>query len=194
MKRLLIAGILALSTGVFAHGFHYQVVVKTGLVTDEQGRLTGLQMHWVHDPAISKAMFDDEDMSPAHREQTIKDIADRLVYELAKYGYYTHLKLDGQDVRTEASKIYTLMLDNRQRMVLDFLLPLQEPVGLSGKTLTWTMEDQQGMGILRYPGSGQIALAGAESAKCKVQLSTPPVPSNPDEEAQNPQIVTVSCS
>lgn len=197
MKRLLLAGLLALSlgsSGAFAHGFHYQVVVNTGLVTDAQGHLTGLQMRWIHDPAISKAMFDDEDMSPEHRDQTIKDIGDRLVHDLQRYGYFTQLKLDGQELKTLVASTHTLVLDGKQQMVLDFLLPLQSAADLSGKTLTWTMQDPEGMGILKYPSSNQVSLTGAEATNCKVQLSTPPASSNPDEQAQNPQTVTVNCT
>jgi ABC-type uncharacterized transport system substrate-binding protein len=193
MKRLLMAGLLALSLGsplALAHGFHYRIGVDTKLVVDAQGHLTGLQMSWLHDADISKAMFEDEDMSAENRDQTIRQIGYRLVHDLQRLGYFTQLKLDGQALQTSSAKTHSLSLDSKQQMLLDFLLPLQTPVDLAGKTLTWTMQDPEGMGILTYPASSHIT----PPANCKVQLTTPPTSTNPDEEAQHPQTVTLSCS
>ena len=177
------------SIPAFAHGFHYRIAVDTTLVMDAQGQLNGLQMHWLHDADVSKAMFEDEDMSPEHRDQTIKQIGNRLVHDLQRLGYFTQLKLDGQAVPIGEVQTHTLTVDSKQQMLLDFVLPLQSPVSLSGKTLSWTMQDPEGMGILTYAGDSHVSLPEG----CQLQLATPPASTNPDDEASHPQTVTVSC-
>lgn len=193
MKRILMAGLLALSLApatLLAHGFHYQITVDTSLVTDSQGRLTGLQMHWLQDADVSRAMFEDEDMSPENRSQTIRQVGDRLIHDLQPLNYFTHLKLDGRALQTSAVTTHSLTLDNNQQMVLDFTLPLQTPVMLTGKTLSWTMQDPEGIGILRYTDATHIS----QPANCKAQLISPPAAATLDEQAQQPQTITLSCS
>jgi ABC-type uncharacterized transport system substrate-binding protein len=198
MKKLLSAVLFCLpllsASTAFAHGFHYQITVDTALKTDPQGHLVGLEMHWRHDLDVSKAMFEDEDMSPANRAQTLHQIGERLVNDLRSRGYYTDMKLKGKPLTAAQVKDYTLSVNSDQSMQLDFLLPLASPVALQGKTFTWSMVDPEGAGNLRYSDASHLPQGQNLPANCQLKLSElPPAPAASPDAAQASQMVSLTC-
>ena len=190
-SSILAVALLAMAQSAFAHGFHYQISVDTALKTDAQGNLIGLQMRWLHDAEVSKAMLEDEDLSPAHREQTLQQIATRLLHDLHPYSYYTQLQVNGQELTPAEVTDYTLTVSDDQRMQLDFLLPLT-PTALQGKTVSWNMLDPDGMGILRYADNQHLSLGANPPAQCQFKLEAAPT-TTAEEASATSQTVTLSC-
>ncbi|MDD5392536.1 MAG: DUF1007 family protein [Thiothrix sp.] len=199
MNKFVLSGVFALtalcSAPSFAHDFHHQISVDTALKTNAQGELVGLQMHWLNDENVSKAMLEDEDMSPEHREQTLQQIGGRLLHDLRPMGYYTQLKLDGQTIQPAEAKEYTLTVTADQRLMLDFLLPLPAATAMQGKTLTWNMLDPEGSGILRYADSSHLSLGENPPAHCQLTLSaaTAAADATPEEQSKASQTVSLTC-
>lgn len=186
------AAVLLLGLGgqAFAHDVHYSIDTTSQLVEDAAGRLTGIRMEWLHDAPLSQMILEGEDLTAGQRVATLKALADRLVDDLHRLDYFTHLTLDGKALPMAAVNDYQLELGEAQRLNLAFLLPLATPQDLAGKRLDIALFDAEGVETLVYKDAGDITLGEKIKAACDLTLENKP---QGDAHGEPTQVAHLQC-
>lgn len=170
------AGILllvGLMSPVFAHFAHYEIDVRSSLVEDAAGNLTAIHMNWLYDQGVSELLLEDEDLSPGERAATLQAIAGRIMSDLYKLGYYTHLKVAGKELQLATVTNYKLDVTPDKRLQLDFMLPLAKPQPLAGTQLDIEVVEPTGSGVLLYKSAEDVSTAPTK-ANCLIRLEAHP--------------------
>lgn len=186
------AAVLLLGLGgqAFAHDVHFTIDATSQLVEDTDGRLTGIRMGWLHDAPLSQMILEGEDLTEGQRAATLKVLADRLVGDLHRLDYFTHLTLDGKALPIAAVSDYQLELGEAQRLNLAFLLPLTTPQDLAGKRLDIALFDAEGVETLVYKDEGDITLGEKIKAACDLTLEKK---QQGDAHGESAQVVHLQC-
>jgi ABC-type uncharacterized transport system substrate-binding protein len=119
---------LALGVGVAAAHPHVYVVVKSEIVYDAEGRMTGVRHAWTFDDMFStyatqgleskqKGVFTREELAP---------LAEVNVTSMKEFDFFTQGKLNGQKIEFADPKDYWLDFTN-QELTLHFTLPVKAP-------------------------------------------------------------------
>jgi ABC-type uncharacterized transport system substrate-binding protein len=108
---------------------HVYVTMKSEIVYDAEGRMTGIRHHWTFDDMFSsyatqgleskqKGVFTREELQP---------LAEVNITSMKEFDYFTEGKMNGQKVEFGAPTDYFLELKD-QLLTLHFTLPLKTPV------------------------------------------------------------------
>lgn len=131
LKAFLAAALVSLAfgaTGAKAHP-HVFVTVKSEIVYDAEGKVTGIRHAWTFDDMFStyatqgleskqKGVFTREELAP---------LAEVNVTSMKEFDFFTQGKLNGQKIEFGDPKDYWLDFTN-QELTLHFTLPLKAPV------------------------------------------------------------------
>ena len=69
---------------VQAGSFHYEIDVMTQLLSSQNNKLNTVQMSWLYDEKMSKMLLQDEDITPAKRQQTLNTVGDLIMTDLPR--------------------------------------------------------------------------------------------------------------
>ena len=167
----------------FAH-FHYELPLETSLQANEKGELTGLNITWVYDDALTDLMLKDQ--------KDINKLATKLNNDLRLLNYFTALKLNGKGVNfsTPSSfKLREIKHKDYKNLELNFTLPLKKPVSLKGKnTLEFRHEDANASAIIYYDKADHLQL-GKLKNHCKVNITE----KKKFAEGEAPQTIKIFC-
>ena len=166
-------GLLFLQSAAHAHGFHYQVNVSSQFQTDAAGKLTAIAMDWDYDPQVTSVMLEDEDLSPAKRDQTLQSLTKRLMDDLAVLHYFTELQRNDETVLFNEPTAVSLKvqgIDHAQHLLLHFQLPLQAPISAQEQPLTLTLADPYATGSLSYADTSKVVLPSTWQG-CSLKLN-----------------------
>ncbi len=155
---------LAVSAAV-AHP-HVYVTMKSEIVYDAEGRMTGIRHHWTFDDMFSsyatqglaskqKGVFTREELQP---------LAEVNITSMKEFEYFTEGKLNGQKVEFAAPTDYFLELKD-QLLTLHFTLPLKAPV--QTKSVDLDIYDPLYFVAFEFDEKDPIALKGAPP-NCKL--------------------------
>lgn len=130
---LLLAAILSLPalcawTGeARAHPHVWITSVTTFLFEDRQ--LTGMRQRWRFDEFFSSYVIDehDADGDGVLDEAEITAIRENAFSNLHEYGYFTHVRLDGEPLRMDRVLDFTASIED-EVLIYEFTLALPEPV------------------------------------------------------------------
>ena len=166
--RLLVLAALALPFAVTAARAHPHVYVtmKSEIVYDTEGRMTGIRHHWTFDEMFSsyatqgleskqKGVFTREELQP---------LAEVNVTSLKEFDFFTQGKMNGQKAEFEQPVDYFLDLKD-SGLTLHFTLPLKTPA----KTQAVDLEifDPLYFVAFEFAEKEPITLQGAP-AQCKL--------------------------
>ena len=169
---------------VFAH-FHYELPIKSTLVTNANQQLTAMKLSWIYDDEVSDLML--------KSQKNVKKLGAKLINDRDKLCYFTSLKLDGKSLKT--GKVSQFNLEeikhkDYSNLKLSFTLPVTPPVSLKGNhTLVVNHEDATASAILYYDKPQDLRTSGALKAKCKTIV----VEKKKFDEGESPQDVKVVC-
>jgi len=163
---LLAAGLLPLAvTAARAHP-HVYVTMKSEIVYDAQGQMTGIRHHWTFDDMFSsyatqgleskqKGVFTREELQP---------LAEVNVTSMAEFDFFTQGTMNG--VKVEFDKPVDYFLDMKdQLLTLHFTLPLKKPVAT--KSVDLEVYDPLYFVAFEFADKEPITLQGAP-AHCKL--------------------------
>ena len=168
LSVLLASCLGANSIPVQADGFHYQVQASTEWQSNSQGELTALQMHWTYDTAMAEAL----ELSKNSDAEQFKQRAEALANDLLELGYFSQLAADGQPLAFKNAEQYSIKM-TEQGFIFNFTLPLKTSLAVKGKTLSLSLADPDGIGILSYQSPAQILLDERLAKQCsKPTIST----------------------
>ncbi|MGM0544545.1 MAG: DUF1007 family protein [Pseudomonadota bacterium] len=141
-SRAGLVGILALlvSVSALAHP-HGWIDIKVRLITDDQGRVTGLHQTWQMDPFYSLVVFDELNrVEGATLDEGLDQLGGEIRNNLAGQGYFTRVRVDGEAQPLGEVSEYTAM-QRDGRLTFIFILPLADTPLLDGSTLEYQVYD-----------------------------------------------------
>lgn len=161
---------LVLSAPALAHP-HVFVVVKSELVFDAQGMVSGVRHAWTFDEMYSAFATTgvNADGKPASAAQ-LQPLAEQNVGDLAEFGYFTVLKSPGQKIELGKPEAISMSEDERKLVTLRFTVPLKKPAS-AGKVLTLQVYDPTYFVSFDFDKNG-VSLASAPGG-CSLSLSQP---------------------
>ena len=85
--------LLVMALPLHANDFHYGIDASHQLQENATGQLTGLNMHWVYDAAVTAMLIEGEDLQPNNRAATLKTVGDLMLSDLKTHAYFTTITL-----------------------------------------------------------------------------------------------------
>ena len=175
ISRILRPLALGLATGLLALGFaataahahpHVYVTMKSEIVYDAEGRMTGIRHHWTFDDMFSsyatqgleskvKGKFSREELQP---------LAEVNVTSLKEFDFFTQGKLNGKKAEFEPPVDYFLEQSN-DLLTLHFTLPLKKAAAT--KDIDLEIYDPLYFVAFEFAEKEPISLTGAP-ASCKI--------------------------
>ena len=145
---------------------HVYVTMKSEVVYDAEGRMTGIRHHWTFDDMFSsyatqgleskqKGVFTREELQP---------LAEVNITSMKEYDYFTEGKMNGNKIEFGAPTDYFLELKD-QLLTLHFTLPLKTP--LQTKTVDLEIYDPLYFVAFEFDEKEPIKLKDAP-ANCKL--------------------------
>ena len=168
----------------FAH-FHYELPIKSTLMSNNKQQLSAMQVSWIYDDEVSELMLKDQ--------KDLKKLGKKLINDLDLLQYFTVLKLDGKPLKTGKVKKYHLeeiKHKDYSNLKLTFTLPITSAASLKGNhVLIVNHEDPTASAILYYDKPQDLRINGPLQGKCKTIV----VEKKKFEEGESPQDVKVVC-
>lgn len=168
---LLALGAIGLAAEARAHP-HVFVVVRSEIVFDSQGRVSGVRHAWTFDEMYSAFVTTgvNADGKPASAAQ-LQPLAQTNVGDLAEFGYFTSVKAPGQKIEFGTPEAISMSETDNKLVTLRFTLPLKQPAN-AGRVLTLQVYDPSYFVSFDYDKSEGVRLADAPSG-CSLSLTQP---------------------
>jgi ABC-type uncharacterized transport system substrate-binding protein len=165
-----VAALLYGSAPALAHP-HVFVVVKSEVLFDPQGRISGVRHAWTFDDMYSSFVVAgvNPDGKPATAQQ-LQPLAEQNVGELAEFGYFTVVKAPGQKIEFGKPEAISMSENDKKLVTLRFTVPLKTPAS-AGKALTLQVYDPTYFVSFDFDKDG-VSLAGAPKG-CSLSQSQP---------------------
>jgi ABC-type uncharacterized transport system substrate-binding protein len=129
--KVLALAVLALSLAMSAARAHPHVYVtmKSEIVYDAEGRMTGIRHHWTFDDMFSSYATQglEQKQKGVFTREELQPLAEVNITSMKEFEYFTEGKMNGQKVEFGAPIDYFLELKD-QLLTLHFTLPLKTPV------------------------------------------------------------------
>jgi ABC-type uncharacterized transport system substrate-binding protein len=108
---------------------HVYVTMKSEIVYDAEGRMTGIRHHWTFDDMFSSYATQglESKVKDEFTREELQPLAEVNITSMKEYDFFTEGKMNGKKVEFETPKDYFLELKD-QLLTLHFTLPLKEPV------------------------------------------------------------------
>jgi ABC-type uncharacterized transport system substrate-binding protein len=108
---------------------HVYVTMKSEIVYDAEGRMTGIRHHWTFDDMFSSYATQglESKVKGEFTREELQPLAEVNITSMKEYDFFTEGKMNGKKVEFETPKDYFLELKD-QLLTLHFTLPLKEPV------------------------------------------------------------------
>jgi ABC-type uncharacterized transport system substrate-binding protein len=166
--RPLALGLLALGFAVpAAHAHpHVYVTMKSEIVYDAEGRMTGIRHHWTFDDMFSSYAtqgLESKEKGKFTREE-LQPLAEVNVTSLKEFDFFTQGKMNGQKAEFEQPVDYFLEQKD-DLLTLHFTLPLKKPAAT--KDVDLEIYDPLYFVAFEFAEKEPITLKGAP-ASCKI--------------------------
>ncbi|WP_234976377.1 DUF1007 family protein [Vibrio quintilis] len=162
--------LLSLPYRTFAHP-HSWMDLQT-YIKSSQTALTGFSMIWTFDPMTTAYLFDGEDMSDGHREQTLQKLADSMIRNMLSTHYFTYFYDQKTPVRYQ--KVKTAKLTTHAgKATLSFELDLVKPYPFNGRTLQLRIFDPTYYVDMSWKSHKDVILESPAKAHCSTRLKEP---------------------
>ena len=160
---LLVAGLLvAAPRSADAHP-HVLITARVDILFNAQGQVVGITNIWDFDDAFSAYAIQGYDSKGDGNptRQDLQPFAKVNVQSLAEYGYFTRIKIAGEDVAIAPPKDYFDVFKN-ETLTLHFTLPLARPLDIRGKTLQVDVYDPAYFAAISFSRDNPVTLVGAK--------------------------------
>ena len=175
MRLLLaIALVLAPLAGARAHP-HGWIDIRTEVLTDDEGRVTGLRQAWLFDELYSAFMLDDLEREGFGREEGLARLLRQDVAALAPHDYFTRVEVDGEPVRFGEVRAYANGVA-AGRIWFRFELPLAEAVDPAAGELRYAVFDPTYYIEILHHGDAPVELPDPLAERCEVRVIAPDPP------------------
>lgn len=167
---LLAVALLTVVPRAWSHP-HSFISMQTTLV-QQDGKLTGLKMHWVMDEITSADLL--YDAGKAKADSVVwKKLAAEVMANVMGQHYFTEFWHEGNRVKFgNLPPEYRLMREGN-KAVLEFILPLGEPQPLAGQRYTFSVFDPTWFVDMTFASEKSLHLPAGLAQQCRFTLKTP---------------------
>jgi ABC-type uncharacterized transport system substrate-binding protein len=157
---------------------HSWIDLRSRVIMNDEGRVAALELHWLFDDLYTAYVaqeFVKQDRPPS---EFLPEVASTYLGNLAEYGYFTDVRLDGERlVLGEPTGAESGLRD--RRLWLRFEVPLVKPVDPHSGRLTFAVYDPTYYIEILHVEGETIAFTGPKAEACIGRI----VPPNPSFEA-----------
>ena len=174
---LLALAVVALACGagpVRAHP-HGWIDIRTEVLVDTDGRVTGLRQAWLFDELYSAFILDEFAAEGLSREDGLARLLEEDITALAPFDYFTRVEVADEAVDLGAARAYANGVADG-RIWLRFDLPLAEPVDPAAHGLRYAVFDPTYYIEIRHRGDAPVALGEPLAGRCEVTVVEPDPP------------------
>jgi tRNA threonylcarbamoyladenosine biosynthesis protein TsaE len=144
----------------------------TTYIEGEGGHLTGFKMIWTFDPMTTAYLFDGEDMSKAHRQQTLEKLTKSMLTNMLGTHYFTYVYVGKKHFRYQ--RVYNgTLTTSKGKATLTFRLLLTQPYRLTSQPLKLMIFDPTYYVDMSWKGQKNIILAPGLATQCKFRILQP---------------------
>lgn len=173
MIRQLVVAASLLGFGAVAAQAHPHVwtEMRSGLMVDTQGFITGVRMEWTFDEAYSSFALEglDSNGDGTFGPDEIKPLTDENITSLAESNYFGMLRMDGKLLPHGPVKDYAQTY-NSNRLTLYFVLPLATPVDPRKGMFGYKIYDPDFFIAFDYAKEAPVELEGTLPPGCTFEL------------------------
>lgn len=152
---------------------HVWVTIETEILANEQGLVTGLRHKWTFDEFFSVFASQglDANGDGTLDRQELAALAEENVSSLKYFNYFTYAKAGGKDIALlDPPKDYFLVHE-KQRLTLNFTLPLKEPLSLHETQFTYAVYDPTFYVDFAYAEGEPVKLGANGPAGCRTHVA-----------------------
>jgi ABC-type uncharacterized transport system substrate-binding protein len=172
-----LAGVLVGGGNALAHP-HAWIDLRTRVVMNDQGRVAALELDWLFDDFYTAFVADEFVKQDRPPSEFLPEVANTYLNNLAEYGYFTDVRLDGERLPLgEPTGAESGLRD--KRLWLRFEVPLVEPVDPNSGRLTVAVYDPTYYIEIVYLEGEFVAFSGPGADACFGRV----IPPNPSFEA-----------
>jgi ABC-type uncharacterized transport system substrate-binding protein len=160
----------AMAAAAEAHP-HVWTDMRSSLIVDDKGMITGIRAEWTFDSAYSAFALDglDANGDGVYGPNEIKLLTDENIANLAESDYFGFMRLDGKLLPRGEVKDYAQTYNN-DRLTLYFVLPLQTPVDPRSGAFSYKIYDPDFFIDFTYVKDDPVDLEGTLPPGCSWEL------------------------
>ena len=162
--------IFLLPIPVSAHP-HAWVDTNTYIESDDT-HITALHMTWTFDIETSNYMLQGEDISAEKIDATLQRLAESVVGNMYNEHYFTYLYDENTPIRYKEAR-HPQLIQDKNKLVLSFELPLSNPIAFKGKALKLYIYDETYFVDMSWLDKSNIQLSDQLTAQCNGELLAP---------------------
>jgi ABC-type uncharacterized transport system substrate-binding protein len=162
--------LLATTVAAFAHP-HVLTDMRTSLMVDNTGLITGIRAEWTFDESYSNFALEglDADGDGVYGPEEIKPLTIENIKNLEESDFFGFMRLDGKRLPHGEVTDYVQTYNNN-RLTLYFVLPLQTPVDPRRGAFNFKIYDPDFFIDFTYVKDDPVALEGTLPAGCSWEL------------------------
>jgi ABC-type uncharacterized transport system substrate-binding protein len=171
MLKTLLVAVALLVPAALAEAHPHIFIRATATLQFENGKITGIQHEWVFDDFFSNAIMADFDKNKDKKfdEAEVKELQKNAFETLKEFGYFTHARVNGKDVKIEATRDFAPTIKDG-RVIYRFVAVLPQPVDpRTDKFDAGIYDDSYYVDVEVNPQLG-VKLVGGGSEACKFAI------------------------
>lgn len=160
----------------------------------ESDKLVKVGMRWTFDTFFSQVLTGDfdKDKDGKFSPEETKAMFDQVFTSLKDYGFFTHFRVDDNEVLFTGAENFSTALDNGD-LVYVFDLKLAQPIDPAHSKVQFAVFDPTIYVDIILGGDKPVTIEGPAAAKCKADFGTAEGVENQGAFI-TPQLVTLSCN
>jgi ABC-type uncharacterized transport system substrate-binding protein len=179
---------LAAVTPAAAHP-HVWIEMRSDIVFNDQGLITGINLMWTFDNAYAQMALDglDTDKDGVYSQAELEPLTKENLESLKDYDFFTVLRFNGEKQEfapiVESGQIYS-----NNKLQLHFQLPLKTPVDPVKGEFVAKVYDPEFYIAIDYVKDDPVTVVGSMPKNC--QLIVKPLPTDAEVEATRDMLAT----
>lgn len=163
-------GLLPLSFSASAHP-HSWIDMTTEIQGNGQA-ITGFHMIWQFDPMTTAYLFDGEDMTPKHKQDTLNKLAKSILNNMLTTHYFTYFYHEKTPIKYKTGESPVLTTHGGKATFV-FDLPLAKPYPLTKDPLKLLIFDPTYYVDMSWKNRSNIKLAPELAKQCQYEIVEP---------------------
>lgn len=169
--RIFVLITLLLLPGIsFAHPHSW--IEQYTTIEGKDNHITALKMVWSFDAITTAYTLDGEDMSKAHRHETLQKVGASIIAHMMPDHFFTYFYRDSKPVRFEMVHQYHVTMP-KHKMILYFTIPLAIPLALDNHPLKLLIFDPSYYVDMYWDDIHSIKFSPDLQGHCKYHIEKP---------------------
>lgn len=183
------AGTMLAATAPAAAHPHVWIEMRSDIVFNDQGLITGINLMWTFDNAYAQMALDglDTDKDGVYSQAELEPLTKENLESLKDYDFFTVLRFNGEKQEfapiVESGQIYS-----NNKLQLHFQLPLKTPVDPVKGEFVAKVYDPEFYIAIDYVKDDPVTVVGSMPKNC--QLIVKPLPTDAEVEATRDMLAT----